>query len=84
MTGVNACNPIMQAHVLERAGADLNVIVGLCLGHDVLFNKYSHAPTTTLVVKDRVTGHNPCVGIYASDSLYRKRIDAQIGGYVGS
>jgi len=37
----------------------MNIIVVLCVGHDMLINKYSKAPVTTLVVKDRVTGHNP-------------------------
>ena len=45
------CNPIMQARLLEQAGTDLNVVMGLCVGHDTLFYKHSHAPTTTLVTK---------------------------------
>jgi uncharacterized metal-binding protein len=54
------CNPVGQALVLNQAGTDLNVVMGLCMGDDILFNKYAQAPTTTLVVKDRVTCHNPC------------------------
>lgn len=54
-----ACNPIAQARLLNEAGTDLNVIVGLCVGHDMLFNKHSSAPVTTLVVKDRVHDHHP-------------------------
>jgi uncharacterized metal-binding protein len=34
------------------------------MGHDVLFSKYTHAPATTLVVKDRVLGHNPVGALY--------------------
>ena len=45
---------------------DLNVVVGLCIGHDILFTKYSRAPVTTLIVKDRYTGHNPLAAIYSS------------------
>jgi uncharacterized metal-binding protein len=64
------CNPIAQAEVLNRKGTELNVVVGLCVGHDILFQKYSKAPVTTLIVKDRVLAHNPAGAIY---SRYYKR-----------
>ena len=54
--GVNMCNPILQAKLLNKAKTDLNVVVGLCVGHDSLFYKYSEALTTTAVTKDRVFG----------------------------
>jgi uncharacterized metal-binding protein len=60
-----SCNPLMQAELLNRAGTAFNVIVGLCVGHDMLFTKYSEAPVTTLVVKDRLVGHNPVITLYA-------------------
>jgi len=53
------CNPVGQALVLNERQTELNVIMGLCLGHDILFQQFSEAPVTTLVVKDRVTCHNP-------------------------
>jgi len=59
------CNPLMQAKVLEDKKTELNIIVGLCLGHDLLFNKYSHAPVTTLIVKDRLLAHNPAGALYS-------------------
>jgi uncharacterized metal-binding protein len=58
-----ACNPILQAEMLNRAGAQVNVIVGLCVGHDMVFTKNSKAPVTTLIVKDRMLGHNPIKGL---------------------
>lgn len=60
------CNPIGQAKYLAKVGTDLNIIVGLCVGHDILFTKYSEAPVTTLVVKDRVLAHNPLGAIYSN------------------
>lgn len=60
-----ACNPILQAKILNEVGTDLNIIVGLCLGHDILFQVYSKAPTTTLIVKDRVLTHNPAGALYS-------------------
>ena len=66
------CNPIFQARLLNQATTELNILLGLCVGHDSLFFKYAEAPTTVLAVKDRVTGHNPLAAIYLSDSYYRK------------
>lgn len=68
--GEMACNPILQAMTLNREGTDLNVIVGLCIGHDILFTKHSDAPVTTLVVKDRVLVHNTVAALYNADSYY--------------
>ena len=70
--GVNMCNPILQAKLLNKAKTDLNVVVGLCVGHDSLFYKYSEALTTTAVTKDRVLGHNPVAALYTADSYYSK------------
>lgn len=61
-----SCNPIGQAHVLNKENTDFNIVVGLCVGHDVLFYKHSHAPVTTLVVKDRILAHNPLGYVYSA------------------
>ncbi len=66
----SACNPILQAKVLNRAGTDLNVLLGLCVGHDSLFLKHAKAMTTVLAAKDRVTGHNPLAALYTSHSYH--------------
>jgi uncharacterized metal-binding protein len=67
-----ACNPIAQARICNDMKTDMNVIVGLCVGHDMLFNKHSEAPVTTLVVKDRVTGHNPAAVLYGQNFYYKR------------
>jgi len=61
-----ACNPIGQAQMLNRAQTELNIQMGLCLGHDILFQKYCEAPVTVLVVKDRVLANNPMGVAYGS------------------
>jgi uncharacterized metal-binding protein len=66
------CNPVLQAKLLNKEKTDLNVIVGLCVGHDSLFIKYSDAPVTTLITKDRVLGHNPAAALYTSGFYYKK------------
>jgi uncharacterized metal-binding protein len=67
-----ACNPVAQARILNEAGTEMNVIVGLCVGHDMLFSKHSAAPVTTLVAKDRVTGHNPAAVLYGQNFYYKR------------
>lgn len=71
-TGAVMCNPIMQAEVLNQAGTDFNVVMGLCVGHDSLFYKYSQALVTTLVAKDRVMAHNPVGALYQARAYYKK------------
>ena len=66
------CNPIFQAKAMEADQAEFNILLGLCVGHDTLFLQHSNIPATVLAVKDRVTGHNPLVAIYQSESYYRK------------
>lgn len=74
-TGVNICNPILQAKLLNKEQTDLNIVMGLCVGHDSLFYKYAEGLTTTLVTKDRVLGHNPCAALYQADFYYKKKLE---------
>ena len=60
----STCNPIAQAEILNKTGSQLNYIIGLCMGHDILFTRYSKAPVSTLIVKDRLLGNNPAAAIY--------------------
>lgn len=64
------CNPMMQAKSLNESGCEFNFTIGLCVGHDALFNKASQVPVSCLVAKDRVLAHNPLGAIY---SRYWKR-----------
>lgn len=71
-TGEFMCNPILQAEVLNREQTDLNIVMGLCVGHDSLFYKYSEALVTTLVAKDRVLAHNPAGALYQANGYYSR------------
>ena len=73
--GPAMCNPILQARLLNQVGTDLNVVIGLCVGHDSLFYRYSDAYVTTLVTKDRVTGNNPAAALYTANSYYKKKFE---------
>jgi uncharacterized metal-binding protein len=68
------CNPIAQAMLLNEQKTQFNIALGLCVGHDSLFYKYADALTTTLVAKDRVTGHNPAAAIYCAEGYFKDRI----------
>jgi len=60
-----ACNPLGQASELNRVGTDINTVVGLCMGCDLLFARHSLAPVTTLFVKDRSLANNPVGALYS-------------------
>ncbi len=75
--GNHMCNPILQAKLLNAAKTDLNVVMGLCVGHDSLFYKYSEALTTTGVTKDRVLGHNPAAALYTAEGYYSKLMEEE-------
>jgi uncharacterized metal-binding protein len=61
-----ACNPRGQAAELNQRGTQLNAIVGLCIGCDLVFAQHSHAPVTTLFVKDRSLANNPVGALYSN------------------
>lgn len=66
------CNPVSQAELLNRAGCELDVILGLCVGHDSLFTRHAQGLVTTLVAKDRVLAHNPLGALMLADSYYSR------------
>lgn len=68
------CNPAGQAALLDEAGVELCLVLGLCVGHDTIFLSHIHAPTTYVAVKDRATGHNPLAAIYCCDG-YMSRVN---------
>ncbi len=66
------CNPISQAQLLNDAGCELNVVLGLCIGHDSLFFRHSRGLATTLVAKDRVLAHNPIGALQLADTYFQR------------
>ncbi len=53
-----SCNPAGQAGFLAENNTELNISMGLCIGHDMVFNSKSKTLTTTLLIKDRKHKHN--------------------------
>lgn len=73
-----SCNPIGQANALNRSGAEFTILMGLCLGHDVLIQKNLEMDFTTWVVKDRVTKHRPMdalQGYHGPEDLFLEGMD---------
>lgn len=66
------CAPVGQAELLNAAGVELNILMGLCVGHDALFCQHAKAPVTTLITKDRVLAHNPAGALYSG--YWRRRL----------
>ncbi len=74
------CNPKAQAAMLADAGTELNFTIGLCVGHDMLFNAASTVPVSCLVVKDRLLSHNPLGAVYSR--YWRRRLGINPTGQV--
>ena len=70
----SVCNPVGQAEVLNAEETGLNIIVGLCVGHDSLFIRQSQAPVTCLITKDRVLAHNSVGAVYTHQSYYKLKL----------
>ena len=64
------CNPVSQAELLNRAGCQFNLVMGLCIGHDSLFIKHSEGLVSVLVTKDRVLAHNPIGALHLADTYF--------------
>ncbi len=63
-----SCNPLGQAQQLNAENVDLTLVVGICVGHDILLNRSLDMDFTTLVVKDRKFNHAPLLGIQKLNS----------------
>jgi uncharacterized metal-binding protein len=70
----NMCSPIVQATILNEEKTDFNILVGLCMGHDSLFLKYSEALCPVLIAKNRVLGHNPAAALYTLGGYYARML----------
>jgi uncharacterized metal-binding protein len=57
------CNPAGQAEYLKENNTELNISMGLCVGHDMVFNQKSSAPVTVLLIKDHANRQNPMESI---------------------
>ena len=80
MVGFITCNPVGQATVLNKFETEMNIIIGLCVGHDITFTQVSKAPVTTLIAKDRSTIHSPAAVLFSSygEAFFAEDLRSQI------
>jgi len=62
LTGVS-CNPLGQAEQMNIEGVDFAVTMGLCMGHDILFQNKIKCNFTNILVKDRPYKNDTIKGI---------------------
>ena len=55
------CNPAGQAEFLNNYKTELNISMGLCVGHDMIFSKKSTGLVTNLFDKDFTNNNNPSI-----------------------
>ncbi|MDC0584802.1 DUF1847 domain-containing protein [Bacteroidales bacterium] len=55
------CNPVGQAEFLNEHNTELNISMGLCVGHDMIFSKLSNGLVTNLFDKDFTNNNNPAL-----------------------
>lgn len=53
------CNPVSQAMILNKLGCEVAVTLGLCMGHEMIFNKYAEGYVTNLYVKEKISRERP-------------------------
>jgi len=58
------CNGVLMAELLNSEKTEMNILMGICVGQDSLFYKYSNAFTVPFVIIDRVYGGATMEGIY--------------------
>lgn len=57
------CNPAGQADFLNKHQTELNISMGLCIGHDMIFSKKSEGLVTNLFDKDFTNNNSPAQAI---------------------
>jgi uncharacterized metal-binding protein len=68
------CQPVAHAALCNDRGAELNVLLGMCVGHDSMFIRYSKTWVTCLVAKDRFLVHNPVGALYGAKGYFSQAL----------
>jgi len=64
-------DPVGQGRFFADEGTDLNVIAGMCVGHEAMFLRATEAPAVSLIARDVRLLHNPVAGLYTSRSYLK-------------
>ncbi|MBT9136855.1 MAG: hypothetical protein DDT34_01941 [Firmicutes bacterium] len=68
------CEPVAHAALCNDRGTDLNILLGMCVGHDSMFIRHSKAWVTCLVAKDRFLVHNPVGALYGANGYFSQAL----------
>lgn len=68
------CEPAALAALCNDRQTELNVLLGMCVGHDSIFIRQSKAWVTCLVAKDRFLVHNPVGAIYGYKAYFSEAL----------
>jgi len=69
--GDDRCGPREQAALFNSGGTGLNVVMGMCVGHDSLFMQASRALVTPLVAQDSFLCHNPVAALHTHSTYFQ-------------
>jgi uncharacterized metal-binding protein len=75
------CDPVGQALLFDAERTELNVVAGMCVGHDALFVRHSAAPVTSLIVRDPRLRHNPIAALYTRNSYLKSALYQEHGHF---
>jgi uncharacterized metal-binding protein len=67
-------DPAGQGKLLTTAGADLCVIAGMCVAHEMLFIGATEAKVVGLIARDTRLHHNPVAALYTSRSYLKSEL----------
>ncbi|MFH1762630.1 MAG: DUF1847 domain-containing protein, partial [Gemmatimonadota bacterium] len=68
------CDPLGQAESFSKHATELNVIAGMCVGHEAMFLQATEAPAVSLIARDMRLRHNPVAALYTSRSYLEKEL----------
>lgn len=68
------CSGIIAAELLNDENADMNILMGLCVGQDSLFFRYAKATTVPVVVQDKIHAHNSTAALHCTSTPYGDRL----------
>jgi uncharacterized metal-binding protein len=69
-----ARDPLGQAEFFSNQATDLNVLAGMCVGHESVFLHATEAPAVSLIARDTRLRHNPVAGLYTSRSYLKAEL----------
>jgi len=69
-----AHDPLALARKFRDTATELNILSGMCVGHEALFIRESRAPVVGLVARDVRLRHNPGAGIYTCRSYLKREL----------